>query len=128
DFDGEMQAFSRLLSSAAKYESAALLWPLIEGLLHYIAPLDRRDFVWYNFEDYLLLEVERDPIKAIQIFRLMHDQIKSLPYYYRDEARKIIEIGAHHIESRSETLQLIEQIARLGNYSFKGIYDRYARR
>jgi hypothetical protein len=128
DFDGEMQAFSRLLSSAARHESAASLWPLIEGMLHYIARSDRRDYVWMNFEDYLLLEVERDPVKAIQIFRLMHDQIKSSPYYYRDVSRKIIEIGARHIESRSETLLLIEQIARLGNYSFKGVYDQYAKR
>lgn len=125
DFDGEMQSFSRLLSSAAKRESAASLWPLLEGMLHYIARSEHRDLVWWNFEDYLLIEVERDPVKAIQIFRLMHDQIEVPHYYYRDEARKIIEVGAQRTESRHETLLLIEQIARSGNYSFRQVYDQY---
>ncbi len=125
DFDGEMQSFSRLLSSAANRESAVSLWPLIEGMLHYIARSEHRDFVWWNFEDYLLLEIERDPVKAIQIFHLMHDQIEAPHFYYRDEARKLIEIGVQRAESRHETLLLIEQIARSGNYSFKHVYDQY---
>ena len=126
EFDGEMQSFSRLLTNAAQRESAASLWPMVEGMLHYVARSKQRDIVWWNFEDYLLLEIERDPIKAIQIFRLMHDQIESPYHYYRDEAHKIIEGGLQRAESRHETLLLIEQITRLGNYSFKSDYDKYA--
>jgi hypothetical protein len=125
DFDGEMQSFSRLLSSSVKHESAASLWPLLEGMLHYVARSPHRAFVWWNFEHYLLLEVERDPVKAIQVFRLMHDQVETARFYYRNEARKIIEVGVQHAESRHETLLLIEQISKSGNYSFRDVYDRY---
>ena len=64
-------------------------------------------------------------ISQIQIFRLMHDQIESPHFHYTDEARKIIESGAQRSESRHETLLLIEQIARTGNYSFTHVYDQY---
>jgi hypothetical protein len=125
DFDGEMQSFSGLLRIAAKRERAASLWPLLEGMLHYIARSERRDMVWWNFEQYLLLEVERDPVKAIQIFRLMHDQSEAPHSYYRDEARKIIEVGAQRAESRHDALLLMEQIARSGNYTFTSVYEKY---
>ncbi|MEP7336479.1 MAG: hypothetical protein ABI977_01830, partial [Acidobacteriota bacterium] len=125
DFDGEIQTFSRLLTIAAKRESATSIWPLIEGMLNYIARSEHRYLVWRNFEKYLMLEIERDPAKAIQIFRLMHDKSEVPHSYYSDEARKLIEIGAQCAESRHETLLLIEQIARSGNYSFRYIYDQF---
>jgi hypothetical protein len=65
-------------------------------------------------------------VKAIQIFRLMHDQLEAQHLHYSDEARWIIETGVRRAESRHETLLLIEQITRSGNHSFRHIYDQYA--
>jgi hypothetical protein len=126
DFESEMEGFSGLLNRLPSQEDIASMWPLLQGLLHYIGCAEHRDVIWRNIEEYLSREVKRDPIRAIQIFRLMHDQQKQPLSYYSKNARKILEIGAERKESRSETLLMLEKIARSGHYYFSQIYEMYA--
>lgn len=127
DFDDEMQWFAHLLLVVPDLESMATLWPLLEGLLPHITRSEQRNIGWDSVEEYLAQEVDRDPVRAIRFYRLMHDQLGKRRMYYRDEARKIIETAAAHQESRHEMLSLIDLLARLGDYTiFRDIYDRYA--
>jgi hypothetical protein len=126
DFKNEMEGFSHLLHAAPSAETIVSLWPLIEGMLPYIGTTGDWDRIWHNLQEYLANEVSRDPERVIQFYRLMHDRLKARVWYYEDEARKILEAGAADKESRSETLLLIDKIARSGNYEFNDIYNRYA--
>ena len=127
EFDDEMQWFATLTLVAPSSESIATLWPLLEGALPHIAGSEHRNFGWDSVQKYLAREVDRDPVRAIQFYRLMHDQLAKPRMYYPDEARKIIETAAAHPDSRHETLSLIDLLARLGDYHiFQDVYDRYA--
>ena len=127
DFDDEMRHFAQLLPVVPKTETIATLWPLMEALLPHIARYQRHDIGWESIEEYLSQEVERDPVRTIQFYSLMHKQTPTPEWFYRnDKARKIIEAAAAHKDSRSDALALIDLLARRGDHQYRDIYERYA--
>ncbi len=127
DFDEEMQRLAHLPLVAPSSETITSMWPLLEGLLPHITRSEHRDMGWESVEEYLAREVNRDPVKVIQFYRLMHEQAAKPPWFYhRQEPRKIIETAAACKSSRHEALSLIDLIARSGVHQYWGIYERYA--
>jgi len=129
DFDDEMEWFAHLLLVAPKHETMVSLWPLLEALLLRVTRSERREEGWLTVEKYLAAEVDRDPARAIEFYRLMYDQAPQRRWYYyaREEARRIIEKAAADKNARHEALWLIDLLARRGNHQFQDIYDYYAR-
>ena len=128
DFDDEMEWFAHLLLVAPQHETMVSLWPLLEALLPHVTRSERREEGWLTVEKYLAAEVEVDPVRAIEFYRLMHDQAPQRRWYYtREEARTIIEKAAADKNARHQALWLIDLLARRGNHQFRDIYDRYAR-
>jgi hypothetical protein len=125
DFKGEMEWFSELLDASPEQENIASMWPILQGLLHYVK---QHDSLWLNLEDYLSREVNGDPVRTIQFFGAMHDRLERFPRHYSDEARAILEVGVTRAESSSETLTLLERIAKGGYDGFDHLYDKYAGR
>jgi hypothetical protein len=80
---------------------------------------------WHSVEKYLSTEVERDTVRVIQLYRLMHDQLLKPRRYYPDEARKILETAAAYGDSRPEALALIDKIYRWGDSQFLDILEHY---
>lgn len=127
DFDSEMQWFAHLCQEAPDSETISSLWPLLEGLLPHITRHEQRFVGWESIEDYLAREVDRDPVKSIELYRLLNDQALQPRWFYpREEARKILETAAAHPDSREEALSLIDLLARKGLYDYRDIYDRYS--
>jgi len=126
DFEGEMEGFNGLLDVLPEQENIASMWPLLQGALHYVEGIDHHDPLWRHLEEYLSREVRRDPVRAIQLFRLMHDRLQHALSFYFDTARAILEVGVERKESRGETLLLLEQLARWGCYEFNSLYEKYA--
>ena len=126
DFDREMEWFANILLVVSASETIATLWPLLEGMLPHITRSEQRNMGWDAVEKYLSRQIERDPLRAIQFYHLMHSQLDRPRWYYPEEGLKIIEVAAEHGASRRETLSLIDLLGRLGDYRFKDIYDRYA--
>lgn len=125
EFSGEMEGFSDLLGVLPKQENIASMWPFLQGMLHYV---EQHDSLWRNLEGYLSREVHSDPVSAIQFFGSMQNRIERSLQHYSDEAHTILEIGAARAESRSETLLLLERIAKRGYYGFNQLYEKYAGR
>ena len=125
DFDEEMRWFAHLLLVVPARETMTSLWPLLEGMLPHITRSKYRNIGWDSVEKYLSVEVERDPVRAIQFYRLMHDQLAKPRRYYPDEARKILETATACNSSRQEALSLIDLIFRWGNPQFLDILKRY---
>lgn len=127
DFDEEMKWFAHLPLVAPRQETIASFWPLLEGMLPHITRSEYRNLGWHSVEKYLSIEVERDPVRTIQLYRLMHDQLPKPTGYYPDETRTILEAAAAQDESRPEALALIDAILRWGDPQFLDILERYAR-
>ena len=123
-----MENFAHLLLVAPETEKLSTLRPLMEALLRHIGRYEYRNLGWDSVEKYLSIQVERDPYKAIQFYRLMYDRRTSRPrwFHHTDESRKIIETGAEDIRSREDTLALIDLFARWGDYEFRDIHERYS--
>ena len=126
DFDEEMRWFAHLLLVVPARETMTSLWPLLEGLLSHITRSKYRNIGWDSVEKYLSVEVERDPVRAIQFYHLMHDQLTEPRRYYPEEARKILKTAAACSHSRQEALSLIDSIFRSGDRQFLDILERYA--
>lgn len=124
DFLEEMAAFSLLLNIASDLETIDSLWPLLEAFIPYVGRTETWDRIWHNLQEYLAKQVEQEPVRTIQLYRLMHDQLQQ-PVWYDKEAIKILETAAGDSRSRSDTLLLIDKITRAGNYQFKYIVDKY---
>ena len=129
DFDDEMGGFAHLLLVAPQHETMVSLWPLLEALLPHITRSERREEGWLAVEKYLAAEIDRDPVRAIEFYRLMHDQAPQHRWYYyaREEARSIIEKAAADKNARHQALWLIDLLAQRGDHQFRDIYDYYAR-
>jgi hypothetical protein len=130
DFDKEMQWFARLLPVVPSSETVTSLWPLLEGLLPHITRSEHQDMGWESVQEYLSQEVDRDPVKTIQFYYLMHEQGAKQPRWFhlhRQEARKIIETAAACKDSRHEALSLIDLLARSGVHEYQDVYEQYAR-
>lgn len=127
DFDNEMERFAHLLLVAPEHETISSLWPLLEALLPHITRSERRGGGWRIVEEYLAAEVDRDPVRTIQFYRLMHDSTVRKPWHYtREEPRKIIGKAADEEDARHDALSLIDLLARHDIHQFRDIYDRYA--
>lgn len=126
DFAGEMDGFSLLLNTAVEMETIDSLWPLLEVLLPYVGRAQGWDRIWHNLQKYLAKEVDRDPGRTIELYRLMHDRLTQ-PVWYDKEALKILETAAANEPSREQALTLIDTIWRSGNNQFKDILDTYLR-
>jgi hypothetical protein len=120
----EMEWFARLPLIAPEFETIVSLWPLLEGLVPYINRSEYRGMLWDSLEEYLAKEVERDPVRTIQFYRLMHSQLKRITWFEHKEARKIIVTAVNHRESKQEAISLIDMIARLGYHGFRDIYEQ----
>jgi hypothetical protein len=126
DFDAEIEWFAHLLPMAAKRESIIDLWPLLEGMIPHIARSARSRIGRESVERYVRLEVGRDPARAMQLYRLLHEQEAESPWpYYSPLRREIIEIAAADERSRRDALGLIDVLARRGDYQYQDIYVRY---
>lgn len=126
DFDREMSGFASLLHCTPRDESIVTLWPLLEGLLPYVGRSETFDRIWHTLQAYLAKEVTREPLRSIQYYRLMHDQLKNPLFYYAEEAKAILEVAAGVKESREDTLKLIDKIARSGLTQFNYVFEKYA--
>lgn len=128
DFNEEMENFAQLLLVAPETEDLSTLRPLMETLLPHIGRYEYRNFGWDSVEKYLSTQVERDPVKTIQFYRLMYDRRTSRPrwFHHSDESRKIIETAAKDTRSREDTLALIDLFVRWGDYEFRVIHERYS--
>lgn len=124
EFLPEMRWFARLALIASKSETIVSLWPLLEGLIPYVNRSEYRDILWDSLEEYLAKEVERDPVRTIQFYRLMYSRLKKVTWFEHKEARKILVTAANHQDSRQEALSLIDLIARLGYHGFRDIYEQ----
>jgi hypothetical protein len=127
DFDNEMEWFPHLLEFAPMNETITSLWPVLEGLLPYLSRTRHLNMVWEEVEKFLLREVERDSLRVIQFYRLMHEGGKRPTWSRGQEGRKILELGAANKESRNATLSLIDLIFQSGDPQYQDIYNRYAR-
>jgi hypothetical protein len=128
EFNEEMEKFAQLLLVAPETESLSSLRPLMESLLPHIGRNEYRNFGWDSVEKYLSTQVEKDPVKAIQFYRLMYDRRTSRPrwFHHPDESRKIIEVAAENPRSREDALALIDLFARWGDYEFRDIHERFS--
>jgi hypothetical protein len=126
DFSSEMAGFSLLLNTACEVETIDSLWPLLEPFLSYVGRAQGWDRVWHNLQEYLAREVDRDPARTIEFYRLMHDQLRQ-PVWYDKEASKILETAAADRKSREQALELIDKISRSGNYQFNAIVEKYVK-
>ena len=128
DYDDEMQHLAQLLTvMPAGVETISTVWPLLEAFLPHITRPEFPNLAWVETEKYLASEVGRDPVKAIQFYRLMHDQLVGPLTHYGEEARTILETTAASKAARPEALSLIDSLGRFGDYRFRDIYERYAR-
>jgi hypothetical protein len=129
DFDEEMQWFARFPLEAPDSETITTLLPLLEGLLPHITRSRERDMGWGAIEQYLAQEVERDPVKTIEFYLLMHHQ-GSRPRWLpgRQEEGKIINTAVAHDDARVDALALIDLLAcSCGVYEYREVYERFAR-
>ena len=56
--------FAQLLAIAAKQETITSLWPLLEALIPHVARSGRRALGRDAVEEYVRLEVDRDPVSS----------------------------------------------------------------
>jgi len=127
DFDAEMEWFALLLPVAAGRETIISLWPLAEGLIPHVTRSGQRSMGRDAIETYVGLEVERDPVRAIQLYRLLCEHSEPPMWYSATNERRIIlEKAAADARSRDQALALIDSIVRRGDYGSRDIYERYA--
>jgi hypothetical protein len=126
--DGEMEWLAHLALVAPESETLASLWPLLEGVLPHIRGPHSGHYGWDEIERYLLREVERDRVRAIRMYRLMHAQQRDadiVRFSYENE-RKIIKTALDSLDSRAEALAVISLIAYRGSDRHRDLYDQYA--
>lgn len=126
DFDDELNWFTLLLRLAQeRAETISSMWPLLEGSLPHVARTEPRSTGWDMIKEYLAKEVERDALRAIKLYYLMLAERKdSLEMYYpREEGHKIVRIASACQDSKHEALEMINFLARHGNYCFQGYID-----
>lgn len=126
DFDNEMEWFPHLLEFAPRTETISSLWPLLEGVLPYLSRTRHRGMVWEELEKFLAGEVERDPLRVVQFYRLMHESAKRPSWFRRQGGRKILEFAAANKDSRNAALSLIDLIFQMGDPQYQDIYNNYA--
>ena len=115
------------LEFAPLTESITSMWPLLEGTLPHIRRAGRFGSEWGKFEKYLLREIEKDPLRVIRFYRLMHE-VAGRPSWFREHNEQtLLEIGLKNKESRDATLSLIDLIARMGDLRYRELYEQYTK-
>lgn len=127
DFDNEMAWFPNLLRFAPPSESIVTLWDLLEGILPYLHHRRGFDRGWEQIEAFLVREVHAEPLRAIEYYRLMNEQV-DLPRLRRqsDDSKRILEIAAEKKVSRDAALSLIDLLSSRGDLRFLELYSKYA--
>lgn len=127
DFDREMEWYAHLPLESYDLETIRSMWTLLEGTLPHVVRFEHRGIGWNSLEKYLVKEVNRDPLRAIQFYHLMYKRLPRTVWLYpKQESRTIIETAAAHEASRQEALALIDTLARSGNHQYRDIYQQYA--
>ena len=99
--------------SHANSETIVTLWPLLERLLPHIRR-DQRGLGWRSPEEYIAKEIDRDPVRVIKFYQLMHMEAFRPQFYSKQTvARTIIKKAEAHSDSRKEALSLINTLARI---------------
>jgi len=122
-----MSWFPYLLEFAPATESITSIWPLLEGILPHIGRARRFGSEWEEIEKYLLREIEKEPVKVIRFYRLMHEVAGRPAWFLEHNEKTLLEIGLKHKESRDATLSLIDLIGSMGDLSYSALYEQYAR-
>lgn len=125
DFADEFTWFAYLPKVVHDIETIESLWPLLQGLLPYIAR-GERGAGWMVIEEYLALAVEHDPVNVIKYYRLMHEQ-PSVPkwLFYGNESEKIIRGVLAAPETRDQAIELADFLARRKNFRFLELVKTY---
>lgn len=127
DFGKEMLYFSCLPKVMRHTETIITLWPLLEGIIPYLVDSPTAHTAWTWLEEYLILEVERNPLKTIAFYRLMIEAKAERRFHSVNERmHRILEQGAKLPVSRYETLKLIDLLAYYGDYNYTDIYNEYS--
>jgi hypothetical protein len=127
EFDSELSWFPYLLEFAPETETITSIWPLLEGILPHLGRARRFGSEWEEIEKYLLREIEKEPLKVIRFYRLMHEIAGRPAWFLEHNEKTILEVGLSHIESRDATLSLIDLISSMGDLSYRDLYEKYAR-
>ena len=121
-----MREFGNIPPFAPGQENIMTLWPLLEGLLPHITRGDNFRYGWLSIEKFLLKEINTNPARAIQFYKMMYDQITQRPkwIYHSDEAKELIgkAISCSDRETKQITLNLIDNFLRWGDNTFKDMY------
>lgn len=123
EFEEEMGWFARLLPLVPASETAASLWPLLESLLPYVPGFGIGR--WRAVESFLAVEVDRDPVRTIKLYRMMHQRATVPPWLRQEESRTILERAAADQTACPEALMLIGLIAERGDDQFRDLYMRH---
>lgn len=127
EYGDEMTKFALMVPLIPDCETIETLWPLLQSLLLYITQSKYRTHEWDAVEKYLASEVDRDPVRVIELYHQMFSLKPAFDMYLiPEECRKIIGTAAAGTEARREALALIDLLAQQGNHEFREVYDRYA--
>lgn len=126
DYHSEFCWYVQLLPVISHLESFADLWDMIIATLPYIFSSYETRNAWNKLEEYLEQQVQTEPLRAIELYRIMRSYTND-PYKFEpnDTRRKILETAAANEQSRSAALTLIDSIGRLGVHGYWDIYERY---
>lgn len=122
DYDDELNWFTLMLNLAPKSgETLSSMWALLEGTLPHIARPDSRNLGWGEVEAYLSKEVERDTMRAIKLYHMMIVERKDSLWMFHpnQEGIKIVRTALASPEAKYEALEMINFLARHGNYYFR---------
>lgn len=131
EFDEEMRKFGNIPLLAPEDENITTLWPLLEGLLPHITRGGGFRYDWLSIEKFLLKEVDSNPVRVIQFYKMMYDQVTERPkwVYHSDEAKDLISksINSGNAEAKQITLNLLDNFLRWGDNTFRELYFSNAR-
>jgi hypothetical protein len=129
EYDEEIRNFGKILHVVPVNENIVTLWPLMEGLLPYIARDNRLN--WMFIEKFLIREAHGNPARAILYYKMMYDQITRRPQWihHSDEAKELIykTINSGDLDARHTTLNLLDNLLRWGDNTFKDLYFTHAK-
>lgn len=126
EFQHEFCWYVQLLPTISSQESFADLWHMIIAALPYVFSSYETRSAWSKLEEYLDQQVQTEPLRTIELYRIMRTYTND-PYKFEpnETRRKILETAAANEQSRSAALSLIDSIGRLGMHSYRDIYERY---
>lgn len=127
DFDEEMKWLVALLEFAPPQENLITLWPLLTNTLNYLLDTLQSRQIWRAFEGYLVRQVEKDPIRSINLFGKMCIRIEHPNWVYNEaNVRTILEHALRHSASRRGALSVIDHLGYKDDHRFRDLYDMYA--